>query len=99
MGAKEEVTKSGGCGHDLQYMLASCTLWGKGGKNPFNYDETVKDIKHNHFAGIRSSRKNFYYYCWSPSWISLNRLTLSLLFLLNINNQSIVSSTKIIQNM
>jgi len=34
-GGKEEVTRSGRCGFDLQYMLTSCTLWQKeGGKNP-----------------------------------------------------------------
>jgi len=69
------------------------------GKKPLNYEETVKDIKHNDFARVRSSWKNFYYYCRSSSWISLNRLTLSLLFQLNINNQNTVSSIKIIQTM
>jgi hypothetical protein len=100
MGGKEEVTRSGRCGFDLQYMLTSCTLWRKGGrKKPLNYEEPVKDIKHNHFPWVRSSWKNFHYYCWSSSWISLNRLTLSLLFHLNINNQNIASSIKIIQTM
>jgi hypothetical protein len=56
MGGKEEVTISGRCGFDLQHMLTSYTLWQKGGvKKPLNYKETVKDIKHNHFAQVRSS--------------------------------------------
>lgn len=69
------------------------------GKKPLNYEETVKDIKHNHFAWVKSYWKNFHYYCWSSSWISLSRLTLSLLFHLNINNKNTVSSIKIIHTM
>jgi len=56
MEGKEEVTRYRRCGFDLQYMLTSCTLWQKGGgKTPLNYEETVKDIKHNHFVWVRSS--------------------------------------------
>jgi hypothetical protein len=68
-------------------------------KKPLNYEETVKDIKHNHFAWVRNSWKNFHYYCCSSSWISLSGVILSLLFHLNINNQNTISSIKIIQTM